>query len=96
MHLQALPDMRGKFFIILPVLSRKYQLLDLVPSRRKVMQIGGVKEKTIAARRAGLTILIFPEGNRKDFEELPDYLKDGIDVHYARDYPDVYRVAFNQ
>jgi ATP-dependent Lon protease len=38
--------------------------------------------------------LIFPEGNRKDFEELPDYLKEGLDVHYAREYSDVYQVAF--
>ena len=60
----------------------------------RVLPIGGVKEKTIAARRAGLTTLIFPEGNRKDFEELPDYLREGIDVHYAREYADVYKVAF--
>ena len=60
----------------------------------RVLPIGGVKEKTIAARRAGLQTLIFPEGNRKDFEELPDYLQEGLDVHFARDYTDVYKVAF--
>ncbi|MDZ4184364.1 MAG: endopeptidase La [Desulfuromonadales bacterium] len=60
----------------------------------RVLPIGGVKEKTIAARRAGLTTLIFPEGNRKDFEELADYLREGITVHFAREYGDVYRVAF--
>ena len=59
----------------------------------RVLPIGGVKEKTIAARRAGLTTLIFPEGNRKDFEELPDYLREGIEVHFAEDYADVFRVA---
>jgi ATP-dependent Lon protease len=61
-----------------------------------VLPIGGVKEKTIAARRAGLKMLIFPEENRKDFEELPDYLKEGIAVHFASTYPDVYRVAFGE
>jgi ATP-dependent Lon protease len=60
----------------------------------RVLPIGGVKEKTIAARRAGLLTLIFPEDNRKDFEELPDYLKEGIEVHFARDYGEVYKVAF--
>ena len=60
----------------------------------RVLPIGGVKEKTIAARRAGLTTLIFPEGNRKDFEELADYLREGLTVHFAREYEDVYRVAF--
>ena len=59
-----------------------------------VLPIGGVKEKTIAARRAGLKSLIFPAENRKDFEELPDYLKEGLTVHFASVYPDVYRVAF--
>ncbi|PLX85330.1 MAG: endopeptidase La [Desulfuromonas sp.] len=60
----------------------------------RVLPIGGVKEKTIAARRAGLSTLIFPEANRKDFDELPDYLREGIEIHYAREYRDVQRVAF--
>lgn len=60
----------------------------------KVLPIGGVKEKTIAARRVGLKTLVFPEGNRKDFEELPDYLKEGLEVHFAKEYDDVYKVAF--
>ena len=59
-----------------------------------VLPIGGVKEKTIAARRAGLKTLIFPEENRKDYEELPDYLREGLTVHFAATYPDVYRLAF--
>ncbi|MBJ6727104.1 endopeptidase La [Geomesophilobacter sediminis] len=62
----------------------------------RVLPIGGVKEKTIAARRAGLKVLVFPEGNRTDFFELPDYLKEGIEVHFAKDYRDVYRVALGK
>uniref|UniRef100_C6E448 Lon protease n=1 Tax=Geobacter sp. (strain M21) TaxID=443144 RepID=C6E448_GEOSM len=60
----------------------------------RVLPIGGVKEKTIAARRAGLKVLIFPEANKKDFAELPDYLKEGLEVHFAWEYKDVYKVAF--
>jgi ATP-dependent Lon protease len=30
-------------------------------------------------------VLIFPEGNRKDFAELPDYLKEGLEVHFAKE-----------
>jgi ATP-dependent Lon protease len=60
----------------------------------RVLPIGGVKEKTIAARRAGLKVLIFPEENKKDFQELPDYLKEGLEVHFARDFREVYAVAF--
>jgi ATP-dependent Lon protease len=62
----------------------------------RVLPIGGVKEKTIASRRAGLNILIFPEGNRKDFEELPEYLKEGLEVHFADDYNDVFRIALGE
>ncbi len=62
----------------------------------RVLPIGGVKEKTIAVRRAGLNKVIFPEENRKNFDELPDYLKEGLDVHFAHDYRDVYRIAFGE
>lgn len=62
----------------------------------QVLPIGGVKEKTIAARRSGLKVLIFPESNRKDFEELPNHLREGLEVHFARNYQDVYAVAFGQ
>jgi ATP-dependent Lon protease len=62
----------------------------------RVLPIGGVKEKTIAVRRAGLNKIIFPEENRKNFDELPDYLKEGLEVHFAQDYRDVYRVAFGE
>jgi len=78
-----------------PVISRLGMTGELTLTGH-VLPIGGVKEKTIAARRAGLKILLFPEDNRKDFEELPDYLKDGLTVHFAKTYPDVYRVAFGQ
>ena len=60
----------------------------------KVLPVGGIKEKTMAARRAGITCIIFPQGNKRDFEELPDYLKDGLDVHFVEDYDDVYKIAF--
>jgi ATP-dependent Lon protease len=60
----------------------------------QVLPIGGVKEKVIAARRVGCKILIFPEGNRKDFDELPDYLKKGFTVQFAERYEDVFKFAF--
>jgi ATP-dependent Lon protease len=62
----------------------------------RVLPIGGLKEKVIAARRAGIKILIFPRDNEKDFRELPAYLCEGLDVHFARDYRDVYKVAFGK
>lgn len=62
----------------------------------QVLPIGGVKEKIIAARRSGCKTLIFPEANRKDFDELPGYLKKGLSVHYAAKYDDVFAHAFGK
>jgi ATP-dependent Lon protease len=61
-----------------------------------VLPIGGVKEKTIAARRAGLEMLIFPHDNKKDYEDLPDYLREGIEVHFVKRYAEVYKIAFGK
>ena len=43
--------------------------------RGKVLPIGGLKEKSLAARRVGIKTVIIPDGNRKDLEELPDLVK---------------------
>ncbi len=59
-----------------------------------VLPIGGVREKVIAARRQKLFELILPEANRGDFDELPDYLKEGLTVHFARRFADVAKVLF--
>ncbi len=61
----------------------------------KVLPVGGIKEKTIAARTAGVKTLIFAEANRRDFDELPQYLKEGLNVKYASMYDDVYDVVFS-
>ncbi|WP_120996593.1 endopeptidase La [Stutzerimonas urumqiensis] len=60
----------------------------------QVMAIGGVREKVIAARRQKLYEIILPEANRGDFEELPDYLKEGLTVHFAKRFSDVFKVVF--
>jgi ATP-dependent Lon protease len=60
----------------------------------KILPIGGVKEKLIAARRSGVTTLIFPKDNQRDFDELPPYLKKGLAVHFVEHYEEVFRVAF--
>ena len=62
----------------------------------KVLPIGGVREKTIAARRVGVDNLIFPKDNKRDFDELPDYLKEGINPTFADYFDDVLKVAFEK
>ena len=49
----------------------------------RVLPIGGVKEKALAAYRAGIKNLVLPRENRKDVEELPAYIRDYFSVNYA-------------
>jgi ATP-dependent Lon protease len=60
----------------------------------RVLPIGGVREKVIAARRQKIFELILPETNRSDFEELPEHLKKGLTVHFAKRFSDVAKVLF--
>lgn len=55
----------------------------------KVLKIGGLKEKTIAAKRSGVTTIICPASNRPDWEELEDYIKTGLDCHFVEWYSQV-------
>jgi Lon-like ATP-dependent protease len=59
----------------------------------KVLPVGGIKEKIMGGRRAGIKCIILPSANRRDYDEIPDYLKEGLDVHFADDYETVYKVA---
>jgi len=60
----------------------------------RVLPIGGVREKTIAARRVNIRELIFPRENKKDFDELPDYLRAGISAHFADYFDDVLDIIY--
>ena len=53
-----------------------------------------VKEKTIAARRSDVKTIIFPSANKRDFDELADNVKEGLDVHFVDEYNQIFDVAF--
>lgn len=55
----------------------------------KVLRIGGVKEKTIAAKRAGMKTIILPRTNHSDWTELPDYIREGLEVRFVGDFAEV-------
>ncbi|MBA59290.1 MAG: endopeptidase La [Gammaproteobacteria bacterium] len=61
----------------------------------KVLPVGGIREKVIAARRAGFKEAILPLDNERDFDELPDYLKEEIKIYFVGDYEEVAEVVFN-
>ena len=61
--------------------------------RGRVTPVGGIKEKILAAKRAGITTLLLSEENRKDIEEIkPEYIK-GLTFHYVRTNEEVLRLA---
>lgn len=61
----------------------------------KVLAVGGIKEKIMAARRAGIKCVVLPAANQRDFDEIPEYLKEDLEVHFAEDYDKVFEVAFS-
>lgn len=60
----------------------------------KILPIGGVKEKTIAARRSEVKTIIFPSANKRDFDELAPNVKEGLEVHFVDDYMQIFDLAF--
>lgn len=60
----------------------------------RILAIGGVKEKLVAARRSGLKKIIFPKDNIRDYDELPEYIKKGLTIHFVEHYDEVFSIAF--
>jgi ATP-dependent Lon protease len=60
----------------------------------KVLPIGGVKQKVLAAHRAGLTEVVLPKRNGPDLDDVPQRVRDQMTFHLADTYADVLAVAF--
>jgi ATP-dependent Lon protease len=60
----------------------------------EVFPIGGVREKLIAARRAGIKEIILPEDNRGEYEEVPEHVRKGLKIHFASRFEDVVPLLF--
>ncbi len=62
--------------------------------RGRVLPIGGLKEKTLAAKNAGIRTICVPAKNEKDMDEISDEIKQGIEIVYAETMKDVLETAF--
>lgn len=60
----------------------------------KVLPVGGIKEKIIAAQRSGITCVILPSANKRDFDDVPDFIRKELEVHFVDSYSDVHSVVF--
>jgi ATP-dependent Lon protease len=67
-----------------------------VTLRGRVLPIGGLKEKTLAAKRMGINKVIVPERNKKDLEDIPKYIKKDMEFVFAETMDDVLKVALKK
>ena len=61
--------------------------------RGKVLPVGGIKEKILAAKRAGITDIVMCQANQKDIEEIPEQYRKGVEFHYVENVADVWKFA---
>lgn len=64
-----------------------------VTLRGRALEIGGVKEKVIAAHRAGLKKIILPKNNKKDLEDIPKYVLDDLEFEFVEHVDEVLKLA---
>ena len=61
--------------------------------RGKVLPVGGIKEKILAAKRAGITDIVMCRDNKKDIDEIPAIYLKGVEFHYVENVQDVWDFA---
>ena len=62
--------------------------------RGNVLPIGGLREKSISALRSGLKTIIIPQKNQKDLEDIPEEVKNKLQIHFVSKYQDVHQLIF--
>jgi ATP-dependent Lon protease len=61
--------------------------------RGAVLPVGGIKEKVLAARRAGIDTVILPEKNRKDLDDIPEELRRTMTFYFAKEMAEVLKLG---
>ncbi len=74
--------------------SKKFAMTGEITLTGRILPIGGLKEKTLAAYRNKMTDVIIPEGNRKDYDELPAEVKNSLDFHFVKTAEEAYGLMF--
>ena len=60
----------------------------------RVYPVGGIREKLLAAKRQNLKRVIIPAANQRDYEEVPEHIRRGFEVHFVETFADVVDIAF--
>ena len=76
-------------------INRQVAMTGEITLRGRVLPVGGLKEKILAAHRAGIKTFVLPKRNEKDLEDVPQTVRRDLRFVFAGDMADVLRVAFN-
>lgn len=82
-------------FTKIPV-KRAVSMTGEITLRGRVMEIGGVKEKVIAAHRAGIQTVILPKNNKKDLEDIPKEVTKDLTFHFVEHMDEVLQIALTK
>jgi ATP-dependent Lon protease len=77
-------------------MKRTVAMTGEITLRGRVMEIGGVKEKVIAAHRAGIKIVILPKNNKKDLEDIPKSVQTDLKFYFAEHMDEVLKIALTR
>ena len=77
------------------VVKNRLAMSGEITLRGEVLPVGGIKEKVIAAHRAGIKKIILPLWNQKDMEDVPDYIKNSIEFYFADKMEEVLELALD-
>ncbi|MCA1732895.1 MAG: endopeptidase La, partial [Acidobacteria bacterium] len=76
-------------------IHREVAMTGEITLRGKVLPVGGVKDKILAASRAGLTVIILPKENERDLEEIPADVREKMEFHLVESMDEVVTVALD-
>ena len=76
--------------------SHEVAMTGEITLQGRVLPIGGVKDKVLAARRAGVRKVILPEENRRNLVEIPEELRKDMEFHFVESIADVLEYALDE
>jgi len=73
--------------------SKKVAMSGEITLKGKVLPVGGIKEKLLAAHREGIKEAILPQDNRPDLKDMPKNVKDDLNIHFVESMDEVLKIA---
>ena len=77
------------------IAKQKLAMTGELSLQGKVLPVGGIKEKILAARRAGIRTIVLPKLNHKDMIDVPDYAVEGMTLHFVSHVEEVFALALS-